>query len=512
MLLLRIFSFALIVLRSHASIRQEWSQPLEPATPKETHLYPAKWFHAQRLDHFTETDTRTWRQRFFQNFDHYRPGGPVILLIGGEGPMQSNRVGNSKYAYAWMAEQLHAAVVCLEHRFYGDSQPFLDSLATEHLQYLTSRQALHDLANFQRWFTAQHSLQASRFLCAGSSYSGNLAAWYRMEFPEMTAGCWAASAPVQATALWPGFGQMVWRGLSRDAFGKVDESPTVKLYAGYQMLAQLIQDPTPASGIALRKRLKSCPGNLATQEDRDSWETALVTAVGGIVQSNTSASVHFSQIQALVNAAASPLDAAWAVVDFLNLTSPGPNGCVDNSISSFYSVIENETVPLGKLGLTPRPWMWQSCNEFGYFQTASAEIGVSNFYTHGVSNRALNEAMCAEIFGISDLSARVAETNAYYGGSELSSKKGRELTRVLFSNGELDAWSLLSILDTSKFPGRDLHAVVGALGSHTEGTFAPASEQVPGGTHIRETALHLFRQWAAPSENADRSKPVIAYM
>jgi len=40
-----------------------------------------------------------------------------------------------------------ALLVSLEHRYYGESQPY-ESWATENLEYLNTRQALADIAQF----------------------------------------------------------------------------------------------------------------------------------------------------------------------------------------------------------------------------------------------------------------------------------------------------------------------------------------------------------------------------
>ena len=96
----------------------------------------------------------------------------------------------------YLAQVFGGTTVTLEHRFYGESQPF-DSLATEHLDLSTSKQALHDLAQSQQWYVAEWNLTGAVF-CLGGSYPGNLAAWHRLEFPDLTAGCWSASGPVHA--------------------------------------------------------------------------------------------------------------------------------------------------------------------------------------------------------------------------------------------------------------------------------------------------------------------------
>ena len=71
------------------------------------------------------------------SFAFYKEGGPVFILIGGEGPGQDPIL---VVAGAWIewAKKHNAALFTLEHRFYGESHPTPD-LSTENLQWLSSR-------------------------------------------------------------------------------------------------------------------------------------------------------------------------------------------------------------------------------------------------------------------------------------------------------------------------------------------------------------------------------------
>jgi hypothetical protein len=40
----------------------------------------------QRLNHFDPSDSNHWSQQYFINTTWYRPGGPIFVNIGGEGP------------------------------------------------------------------------------------------------------------------------------------------------------------------------------------------------------------------------------------------------------------------------------------------------------------------------------------------------------------------------------------------------------------------------------------------
>lgn len=76
-----------------------------------------QWFKTQKLDHFSDSDKRTWEQRYFVNDSFWeQKNGPVFLMLGGEGPADP----------AWLATdtdimrnaaKYKAMVISLEHRY-----------------------------------------------------------------------------------------------------------------------------------------------------------------------------------------------------------------------------------------------------------------------------------------------------------------------------------------------------------------------------------------------------------
>ncbi|CAN6304596.1 unnamed protein product [Urochloa humidicola] len=154
----------------------------------------------QTLDHFNPTDHRHFKQRYYEFLDYYRaPNGPIFLKICGEA--SCNGISNDYLAV--MAKKFGAALVSPEHRYYGKSSPF-DSLTTENLQFLSSKQALFDLAVFRQYY--QETLNAkynrsgadSSWFVFGGSYAGALSAWFRLKFPHLTCGSLASSGVVLA--------------------------------------------------------------------------------------------------------------------------------------------------------------------------------------------------------------------------------------------------------------------------------------------------------------------------
>lgn len=60
-------------------------------------------------------------QRYYVNDEFFKPGGPVFLMIGGEGEATAKWM--KKGAWIRYAKQFGALCFQLEHRFYGKSHP-----------------------------------------------------------------------------------------------------------------------------------------------------------------------------------------------------------------------------------------------------------------------------------------------------------------------------------------------------------------------------------------------------
>lgn len=80
----------------------------------------------------------------------------------------------------------------------------LSDLSTDNLRFLSSRQALADLAHFRTVIAETKGLTNSKWLAFGGSYPGSLAAWFRLKYPHLVHASVATSAPVYATVNFPG--------------------------------------------------------------------------------------------------------------------------------------------------------------------------------------------------------------------------------------------------------------------------------------------------------------------
>ncbi|EPQ09438.1 Thymus-specific serine protease [Myotis brandtii] len=88
-------------------------------------------------------------------------------------------------------------------------------------------------------------------------------------------------------------------------------------------------------------------------------------------------------------------------------------------------------------GVGDRQWLYQTCTEFGFYVTC--EDPTCPFSRLPALPSQLE--LCEQVFGLSTWSTvqAVAQTNSYYGGQTPVA------TQVLFVNGDMDPWHVLSV-------------------------------------------------------------------
>ncbi|KAF3920980.1 hypothetical protein ABW20_dc0103123 [Dactylellina cionopaga] len=166
-------------------------------------VYDQKWF-PQKVDHFTPSDNNTFQQRYWISTHFYKPGGPVIVLEGGEtsgaGRIAYMQTGIGRY----LTEYLGGIGIVLEHRYYGKSY-VTQNLTNESLKYLNTAQGLADNAYFAENLWKQlpgnfsHIKPAQTpFISYGGSYAGAKSAFLQVAYPEAYYGSLASSAVVWA--------------------------------------------------------------------------------------------------------------------------------------------------------------------------------------------------------------------------------------------------------------------------------------------------------------------------
>lgn len=94
-------------------------------------------------------------------------------------------------------------------------------MSVESLKYLSSEQALADLANFIETFGRNHPVD-TKWVVFGGSYPGSLAAWARARYPHLIHAAMSASGPLLAIADFQDYFKVVENSLNASSPACVD--------------------------------------------------------------------------------------------------------------------------------------------------------------------------------------------------------------------------------------------------------------------------------------------------
>lgn len=139
----------------------------------------------------------TFNLRYWFDASHYKPGGPVFVLLSGETSGEGRLPFLQKGIVAQVAEATNGIGVILEHRYYGTSFPVPD-LSVENLRFLTTEQSLAEINYFARnvkfeGIYEDMTAPNAPWIVYGGSYAGAQAAFMRVAYPETFWGAISSS-------------------------------------------------------------------------------------------------------------------------------------------------------------------------------------------------------------------------------------------------------------------------------------------------------------------------------
>ncbi|TYZ58009.1 hypothetical protein PybrP1_003504 [[Pythium] brassicae (nom. inval.)] len=425
----------------------------------------ALWF-TQRVDHFAadgeserlaQATNATFQQRYYEMNSFWRkPDGPVILYIGGEGPLTGTPAG---FVHV-LAEKFGAKILALEHRFYGESVPN-GNLETSNYRFLTVQQALADLKHFREAYQQTLPGAGNQWIAVGGSYPGALAAWFRVAYPDTTVAALSSSGVVEPVYNFYAFDEQV--ALSAGA-----------------ACANVLRQTTAAFEAQIRSgngtQVKALLGAAALGDTDFHYMIADAAAMA----------VQYGHKDVLCGHMVGAFERNQSLTEqFANFTitmygAAFGSGC-------FYDtncLVRDRSRWADGL----RSWRWQKCSQLAYFQVAPA----THSLRAGIVDLAYHEAQCRAVFGdIVDPAAGVAAITQLYGGAH---PRGH---RIFFSNGGDDPWQRASVLaslsddEVANVAQCDLCGHCGDLRADPDSP-EPLKKQ-------REQILHYLGKWLAES-------------
>jgi len=141
-------------------------------------------------------------------------------------------------------------------------------------------------------------------------------------------------------------------------------------------------------------------------------------------------------------------------------------------------------------------WGYQTCTEFGFYQTC--EVESQCFFTQGLSTLSDNDAFCTTQFGIpqQQIQANIFATNAFYGAGR-PDLPPHFASRIFYINGDVDPWHGLSILTS---PSPELPTLMVSGASHHAWTHPSAPTDQPTVIAARTTIRKQVAAWLATAE------------
>ncbi|XP_075057974.1 putative serine protease K12H4.7 [Mixophyes fleayi] len=442
-----------------------------------------QWF-VQRLDHLNGADSRVWKQRYFVNDSFTQDSGPVFLMIGGEGA--ANPAWMTYGTWITYAEKMGALCLLLEHRFYGQSHPTED-MSVDNLRYLSSQQALADLAHFQTVMTEKLGLGSRKWVVFGGSYPGCLAAWYRIKFPHLAHAAVASSAPVQAVVNFTEYLDVVQASLARN---HSDCPRSVKLASDtlLELLAYKENYEKITKDFNLCKLL-----DVSSKMDFAFFLDTIAEYVMDIVQYNND-NREFEgvkgtnvTIQVVCNIMASeslgsPYERYVEVLQ--HIMKAKKEKCIDVRYHKYVQDMRDSRWG-GPSSTGGRQWLYQTCTEFGYFQ--SSDSPSQPFSGFPLS---YHVQQCYDIYGadfnLSMVTGAVQQTNENYGGLNV------QASRIIFPNGLIDPWHALGINTNLSI---DLVAIPMQDAAHCADMYPARPEEPPVLPAVRRQIFDQLTNW-----------------
>ncbi|KAL9706703.1 hypothetical protein quinque_010221 [Culex quinquefasciatus] len=443
--------------------------PRKPASEAPSKRIVVENFFTTRIDHFDPQNTAEWTLRYLAVTDYYQPGGPILIWLGGNAPIQPYMVDESSLIYD-MAREMHGAVIAFESRFYGQSWVTSDT-STENLRFLNTDQILADLAEFVTYLRREVTRnENAHVLVSGVGYGGSLATWFRVRYPHLADAAWSSGGLHNALMDFQEFaeawGQTLIDHGSQECYNEI--------FVAFHVMQNLIDAGREE---ILHERLNLCTE--IDTEDRLQVQFFFITMMTSI-ELYTLGTLNLDSFSEVCNDLTG-VDAPTALdsfADWFNNKFHAQDDCAVIDPDTFIDWLRDDDWYSPFVQMGARQIFYQECTEFGWFLTTDSD---QQPFGNRVTVDAYSE-LCTRVFG-----DWISFESIYRGTQRANNRFGAlspNVNNIHFTNGGEDPFRMLSIrndlnaqalhdLIPNELIGSD---VVGHLRIWTRKSWWPSSE------------------------------------
>uniref|UniRef100_A0A0N4Z9D1 Serine protease K12H4.7 n=1 Tax=Parastrongyloides trichosuri TaxID=131310 RepID=A0A0N4Z9D1_PARTI len=439
----------------------------------------------QVVNHFNNSDTSTFKQRYWLNNKWYKNGGPIFLIIGGESTESPTWIENDNLYWPMLAKKFGAMMLLIEHRYYGASHP-VKNMKIENMYLLSSRQSIEDIAYFIKCMNKEMNL-TSKWIVFGSSYSGALASWARQLHPDIIYGAVGSSSLVQATV-----DLYKYLGSIETSLSSYNERCSNDLKEGLMKVRNLLLSPAGQKQIETAFNLCDEWASLSNEDIVVFWQS-IISNYMTVVQNNLNNLGDFRDTLTIKNLCSYHLDNSTTPLKNLEnvfawFEEQNGDFCTGTSYKMYIDFLRQ--TEFGEDSSDDRAWLYQTCTEFGFFQ--STDHTSSNLWGN-VINVDWYIKQCTDIFGPivtnQTVFLGITGTNSFYGGS-----KDFKGTRVILPNGSNDPWQVVNILKQTN--SQNYPFFINGT-SHSADIYPPSPDDLISLTNARKEIMNKLNEWLA---------------
>lgn len=253
------------------------------------------------------------------------------------------------------------------------------------MRYLDVDQSLADLAYFVDYQRATlEGASNSGVIVVGASYAATMAVWFRQRYPGKANGAWASSDPLLAQLDFTEYMQVVSWAMG-DVGGAACKNRVQEAFTQ-------VEAAIASRNVALLSSTFNLCEDVLIDSELDVWNfvSTLGWEFAGLVQYHWSGDIEYV-CGVMTNAAHS--DALSALGAWIKQMYG--SYCVDARYQSFIDYYRETSWTSTATLSAMRQWLFQTCNEFGWYQTA--EDGSTIFGTKMALK--LSTEMCRDLYG-----------------------------------------------------------------------------------------------------------------